>query len=67
MSFFIYCFQFVKFTTDNPKTVHGGYDNKAMEMHEDDIKKEKPVASVYNGSPNYVMGVDYEKDFDTRL
>ena len=38
-----------------------------MEMHEDDIRKEKPVASVYNGSPNYVMGVDYEKDFDTRF
>ena len=67
MSLFIYCFQFVKFTTDNPKTVHGGYDNKAMEMHEDDIKKEKPVASVHNGSPNYETGVIYQKDCVTRL
>ena len=58
---------FVKFTTDNPKTVHGGYDNKAMEMHEDDIKKEKPVASVYNGSTKYVTQVDCEKECVTKL
>ena len=62
---FIYCFQFVKFTTDNPKTVHGGYDNKALLIHEDDIKMEKPVMSVYNGSPNYVMGADYEKTIES--
>jgi hypothetical protein len=67
LSFFIYCFQFVKFTTDNPKTVHGGYDNKAMEMHEDDIRKEKPVASVYNGSTKYVTQVDCEKECVTKL
>ena len=36
-------------------------------MHEDDIKKEKPVASVCNGSPNYLTVVDNEEDFDTRL
>lgn len=56
---------FVKFTTDNPKTVHGGYDNKALLIHEDDIKMEKPVMSVYNGSPNYVMGADYEKTIES--
>lgn len=49
---------FVNFTIDNPKTVNGGYDKRALQVEE--IIKEK--STVHNGSV-YVV----EKNCDTRL
>lgn len=56
-------FQFVKYSPDDPRTKHGGYDNKALDLHDLDEKKENPVSTVYNGSHAYVNGTDYEKSF----
>ncbi|XP_076072251.1 sodium-coupled monocarboxylate transporter 2-like [Mytilus galloprovincialis] len=60
---------FVKFSPDDPDTKdRGGYDNKGFDYKEaDGIKNDKPIATVYNGSPSYAIGKDYEKDFSTQL